>query len=136
MKVRLSGGLMKLITSLALSGVLALPAACTHRPERPSVIGVVGNKEYALNVEDTPLYLACPSPLGMDAVGGAKSRSNSQTTRTSWRSTGRFAFHTAQFASQSPTLVRLKSSYPPDCVDQFCNVLSAHRYIHSYLRFT
>src|SRR5205807_967855 len=72
---------MKRITWLTLSVALMLSAACTHRPdnqfhvisadpcERPSVVGVVANKEYALNVEDAPLYMACPSPLRMDAVG-------------------------------------------------------------------
>ena len=69
-------------TSLAVLFFALALVGCTHsRPadmfhvvsadpcDRPSVVGVMGDKEYALNVQDTPLYLACPSPLKMDAVG-------------------------------------------------------------------
>ena len=37
--------------------------------DRPSIVGVIGNREYRLNVKNPPLYLACPGVLRMADVG-------------------------------------------------------------------
>src|SRR2546423_1775125 len=37
--------------------------------DRPTVVGTIGNKEYALDVENAPLYIACPGPVKFGDIG-------------------------------------------------------------------
>jgi hypothetical protein len=72
---------MKTPKILVVLAFLALVGCTRTRPDkqfhvesadpcdRPSLVGVMGNKEYALNTENPPMAVACPGFIRMDAVG-------------------------------------------------------------------
>lgn len=71
----------KILIAVLMALALTLVGCAKARPDnmfhvvsadpcdRPSVIGIMGDKEYALNVENPPLYVACPGGMSMADVG-------------------------------------------------------------------